>query len=69
MPVYEYLCEEGHEFEVEQNIHASPVTQCMFYTDDGRPTSTKCKAPCKRLISKTSFKFKGGPPTPKGGVV
>ncbi len=69
MPTYEYMCDKGHEFEHVQRITSDPVTKCLFYTDDDKPATSMCKAPCRRLISKTSFKFKGGPPTPKGGVV
>ena len=69
MPVYEYECDKGHEFTFEQRITAEPIDECLFYTDDDKPTATRCRAPCRRLISKSSFVFKGGPPTPKGGVV
>ena len=56
MPTYTYACEKGHEFEVQQNIKDEPFKNCIHGI---------CKASVKRLISKTSFKFKGGPPTPK----
>jgi predicted nucleic acid-binding Zn ribbon protein len=65
MPVYLYLCDKGHETELEQRIIAEPVEFCLFYTDDAKPATTRCLAPCRRLIPNTSFKFKGGPPTPK----
>jgi predicted nucleic acid-binding Zn ribbon protein len=65
MPVYEYVCDEGHEFEWKQHITAEPVEFCLYYTDDAKPATSRCRAPCRRLISNTSFKFKGGPPTPK----
>jgi predicted nucleic acid-binding Zn ribbon protein len=65
MPVYEYLCDKGHETELEQRITAPAVRQCLYYTDDEKPSTTRCYAPCRRLISNTSFRFKGGPPTPK----
>jgi predicted nucleic acid-binding Zn ribbon protein len=70
MPVYEYLCDKGHETEVEQSIKDDALTECLYYTDkEKRLASThcaqECGAPCRRLIPNTSFKFKGGPPTPK----
>jgi putative FmdB family regulatory protein len=79
MPYYEYLCDEGHEFEVQQRITEDPLTKCEHRTTlsvedthDGPNKSTGvrvrqrvCNAPCHRLISDTSFKFKGGSPTPK----
>jgi predicted nucleic acid-binding Zn ribbon protein len=65
MPTYDYLCDEGHETVVEQSIHDEPLERCIFYTDDDHPGSSRCCAPCKRQIGATSFKFKGGAPTPK----
>ncbi len=65
MAVYEYRCENKHEFEVEQSIKANPLTSCRYEmgaTDSG---PVFCGASCERLISKSSFKFKGGAPTPK----
>jgi len=55
MPTYEYRCDNGHEFEVYQNINDSPLTRC-----------TRCGENAKRQISKTSFVLKGGGWTPKG---
>jgi predicted nucleic acid-binding Zn ribbon protein len=67
MPTYEYLCEEGHEFEVQQKIKDDPLKKCtrVILGDALLDNQQECGAPCKRLISKTSFKFKGGAPTPK----
>ncbi len=76
-PFFEYLCDEGHEVELEQNIKADPLTKCYFRVTVnaeemegvegyGVPIKQRvCGAPCRRQISQTSFKFKGGPPTPK----
>jgi len=55
-PFFEYLCDEGHDVAVEQRITEDALTECPY---------VKCNAPCRRLISDTNFKFKGGPPTPK----
>lgn len=49
VPYYEYICDEGHEFEVEQRITADPLTEC-----------TECGAPCRRQLCKSSFALKGG---------
>jgi predicted nucleic acid-binding Zn ribbon protein len=65
MPTYDYLCEQGHETTVTQSIHDDVFVACPHYTDDEYPVTSRCGAPCKRLISSASFKFKGGPPTPK----
>jgi putative FmdB family regulatory protein len=56
MPYYEYLCNKGHETTVEQRITADSHTTCP---------QEKCRAQCKRLISKTSFKLNGNGWTPK----
>jgi len=49
MPTYEYKCNNGHHFEVEQCI-----------TDDPLETCTRCRAGAHRLISVTNFILKGG---------
>jgi len=65
MPVYEYRCDEGHEFEVNQRITDDPLTECVV-EDCGAEGVAVCGEPCHRLISTgTNFKFKGGAPTPK----
>ena len=52
MPAYTYLCEKGHETEVNQNIKAEPLPRCP---------KLRCDAPAKRLIGTgTSFVLKGG---------
>ncbi len=56
MPYYDYLCDKGHKVALEQRITEDALTVCPY---------VKCGAPAKRLISDTSFTFKGGPPTPK----
>lgn len=69
MPYYEYLCDEGHEFVVEQRITDCVLEVCNVLTteEDGPEGSgwPTCDAPCRRQISDTNFTFKGGPPTPK----
>ena len=59
-PFYEYLCEMGHEFELEENITAEPRTTCCMNVGETDDPMTFCVASCKRQISKTSFKLKGG---------
>ncbi len=68
MPVYEMICDSGHEFEIEQRITEDALTICPKLGTDQDDNEVQCCSPCRRLISKTSFKFKGGAPTPKGGV-
>lgn len=67
VPTYDYLCESGHEFEAEQSIKDDALTECHYRTgwNEEDLSDIYCDAPCRRLISKTSFKFKGGAPTPK----
>jgi putative FmdB family regulatory protein len=48
MPVYEYRCENGHNFEVTQRMSDDPVTAC--------PT---CGAPVKRVFHPIAVHFKG----------
>ena len=75
MPYYEYLCDKGHEFEVEQGIKDDALTECAelvpipnIQLSMSRPTHDPCGASCQRLISKTSFILKGAGWTGKGGV-
>ncbi len=49
MPTYEYECNNGHLFEVEQRISDDPLERCQ-----------QCRAKARRLISATSFILKGG---------
>jgi putative FmdB family regulatory protein len=48
MPVYEYRCENGHNFEVTQRMSDDPVTAC--------PT---CGAAVKRVFHPIAVHFKG----------
>ena len=49
MPTYDYLCEEGHRFEVFQSMKDDPLTEC-----------TECGGPARRLIGAgAGFLFKG----------
>lgn len=49
MPIYEYRCEKcGRQFEVIQKFSDEPLKTC-----------TSCKGKLSKLISQTSFQFKG----------
>jgi putative FmdB family regulatory protein len=48
MPVYEYKCEKGHQFEVLQKMSDPPVTKC-----------TVCGAPVQRVFHPVAVHFKG----------
>ncbi len=50
MPIYEYVCNKGHEFEVNQGINDDPVARCQV---DG------CRAHAQRVISLSGFALKG----------
>jgi predicted nucleic acid-binding Zn ribbon protein len=66
MPRYEYECEKGHLFSIEQSIKSEALKKCIYAVGGAAQEGLEfCGAPCRRLISKTSFTFKGGAPTPK----
>jgi len=48
MPIYEYRCEEGHEFEVRQRMADGPVESCVT-----------CERPVQRVFSPVAVHFKG----------
>ncbi len=48
MPIYEYGCEAGHQFEVTQKVGDPPLTSCQV-----------CALPVSKLISASSISFKG----------
>jgi putative FmdB family regulatory protein len=48
MPVYEYRCDNGHNFEVTQRMTDDPVTTC-----------TTCGAPVQRVFHPVAVHFKG----------
>ena len=48
MPTYDYLCENGHRFELVQR-----------FTDDALDTCVECGATCKRLLHAPAIHFKG----------
>ncbi|MBA2545689.1 MAG: hypothetical protein H0V15_02330 [Solirubrobacterales bacterium] len=48
MPIYEYRCESGHQFEVIQSMSADPVTSCE-----------ECGAPVERVFHPIAVHFKG----------
>ena len=48
MPIYEYRCRNGHEFEVFQSMSEDPVTRCQ-----------ECGAPVERVFRPVAVHFKG----------
>ena len=50
MPVYEYECPACEKvLEVQQRMADDPLTQCP-----------ECEGPVKKIMSRSSFKLKGG---------
>jgi putative FmdB family regulatory protein len=48
MPIYEYRCERGHNFEVTQRMIEDPITSCSV-----------CGAPVQRVFHPVAVHFKG----------
>ena len=48
MPIYEYRCENGHNFEVFQSMSDDPVERCE-----------ECGAPVARVFNPVAIHFKG----------
>src|SRR4051795_16571 len=48
MPIYEYRCRNGHEFEVFQSMSDDPVEVCQ-----------ECGAPVERIFRPVAVHFKG----------
>ena len=48
MPIYEYRCENGHEFEAFQSMSEDPISKCM-----------ECSASAQRVLSAPAVHFKG----------
>ena len=48
MPIYEYRCDNGHQFEVFQAMSDEPVSACP-----------ECGAPVERLFHPVAVHFKG----------
>jgi putative FmdB family regulatory protein len=48
MPIYEYRCPNGHEFEVFQSMADDPVSVCQ-----------ECGAPVQRVFHPVAVHFKG----------
>ena len=48
MPIYEYRCEKGHNFEVMQRMSDDPVVTCET-----------CEAPVQRVFRPVAVHFKG----------
>jgi putative FmdB family regulatory protein len=48
VPIYEYRCERGHQFEVTQKMTDDPVLSCA-----------RCDAPVQRVFHPVAVHFKG----------
>ncbi len=48
MPIYEYRCDKGHEFEAFQSMSEDAIAECM-----------ECGAPAQRVLSAPAVHFKG----------
>jgi putative FmdB family regulatory protein len=48
MPIYEYRCDNGHNFEVMQRMTDDPVASCQT-----------CEAPVRRVFHPVAVHFKG----------
>ena len=48
MPIYEYRCDKGHQFEVTQRMTDDPVLNCA-----------RCDAPVQRVFHPVAVHFKG----------
>ena len=48
VPIYEYRCDKGHQFEVTQRMTDDPVQSC-----------TRCEAPVQRVFHPVAVHFKG----------
>jgi putative FmdB family regulatory protein len=48
VPIYEYRCANGHEFEVFQSMSEDPVSACV-----------ECGAAAERVLSAPAVHFKG----------
>jgi putative FmdB family regulatory protein len=48
VPIYEYRCEQGHQFEVTQRMSDEPLASC-----------SECSAPVRRVFHPVAIHFKG----------
>jgi putative FmdB family regulatory protein len=48
MPIYEYRCQRGHQFEVTQRMSDDPIVSCET-----------CEAPVERVFHPVAVHFKG----------
>jgi len=48
VPIYEYRCENGHQFEVMQRMSDEDISAC-----------DECAAPARRVFSPVAIHFKG----------
>jgi putative FmdB family regulatory protein len=48
VPIYEYRCDNSHEFDIFQRMSDDPLTECEV-----------CGAPARRVLSAPAVHFKG----------
>lgn len=48
VPIYEYRCQNGHQFDVMQRMSDDPLTAC-----------TECGAPVQKVLNAPAIHFKG----------
>ncbi len=48
MPIYEYRCDNGHQFDLMRSFSDPPLTEC-----------TECGAPVQKVLHAPSIHFKG----------
>jgi putative FmdB family regulatory protein len=48
MPIYEYRCDKGHQFEVMQRMTDDPIVSCE-----------RCERPVQRVFHPVAVHFKG----------
>lgn len=70
MPVYDYLCEKGHEFESKRSVDQAPPPGCYVHVpldppesaSDGLEVVKRCGAPVKLQLSAIPGRVAGGTP-------
>ena len=48
MPIYKYMCENGHLFDVMQKLFDDPLASCI-----------ECSAPLRKVMQPVNISFKG----------
>ena len=48
MPIYEYRCQQGHQFEVMQRMSEDPLSACQV-----------CESPVRKVFNPVAVHFKG----------